>query len=61
MDLKKRKKLIIGILIGVVVLIVAVPLIVLGVSKAFTAQESGSAPTGSSRPGTPSERTPSWG
>lgn len=40
MDLKKRKKLIIGILIGVVVLIVAVPLIVLGVSKAFTAQES---------------------
>ena len=40
MELKKRKKLIIGILIAVVVLIVAVPLIVLGVSKAFTAQES---------------------
>ena len=40
MELKKRKKLIIGILIGVVVLLVAVPLIVLGVSKAFTAQES---------------------
>ena len=40
MELKKRKKLIIGILIAVVVLLVAVPLIVLGVSKAFTAQES---------------------
>ena len=40
MELKKRKKLIIGILIAAVVLIVAVPLIVLGVSKAFTAQES---------------------
>lgn len=40
MELKKRKKLIIGILIAVVVLVVAVPLIVLGVSKAFTAQES---------------------
>lgn len=40
MELKKRKKLIIGILIAVVVLVVAIPLIVLGVSKAFTAQES---------------------
>ena len=40
MELKKRKKLIIGIILGVIVLAVAVPLIVLGVSKAFTAQES---------------------
>lgn len=40
MDLKKRKKLIVGVILGVVVLVVAVPLIVLGVSKAFTAQES---------------------
>lgn len=40
MDLKNRKKLIIGVILGVVVLVVAVPLIVLGVSKAFTAQES---------------------
>ena len=40
MDLKNRKKLIVGVILGVVVLVVAVPLIVLGVSKAFTAQES---------------------
>lgn len=40
MDLKKRKKLIVGVILGVVVLVVAVPLIVLVVSKAFTAQES---------------------
>lgn len=40
MDLKKRKKLTVGVILGVVVLVVAVPLIVLGVSKAFTAQES---------------------
>lgn len=40
MDLKKHKKLLAGIIIGVIVLIVAVPVIILAVSKAFTAQES---------------------
>lgn len=36
----KHKKLILGIVIAVIVLIAAIPLIVLAVSKAFTAQES---------------------
>lgn len=40
MDLKNHKKLLAGIIIGVIVLIVAVPVIILAVSKAFTAQES---------------------
>lgn len=40
MDLKSHKKLLAGIIIGVIVLIVAVPVIILAVSKAFTAQES---------------------
>ena len=40
MDLKKHKKLLAGIILGVILLIVAVPIIILAVSKAFTAQES---------------------
>lgn len=40
MDLKNHKKLLAGIIIGVIVLIVAVPVIILAVSKSFTAQES---------------------
>ena len=40
MDLKNHKKLLAGIIIGVIALIVAVPVIILAVSKAFTAQES---------------------
>lgn len=36
----KHKKLILGIVIAVIVLIAAIPPIVLAVSKAFTAQES---------------------
>lgn len=40
MDLKNHKKLLAGIILGVILLIVAVPVIVLAVSKAFTAQES---------------------
>ena len=40
MDLKKHKKLLAGIVLGVILLIVAVPIIILAVSKAFTAQES---------------------
>lgn len=40
MDLKNHKKLLAGIIIGVIVLIIAVPVIILAVSKAFTAQES---------------------
>ena len=40
MDLKNHKKLLAGIILGIIVLIIAVPVIVLAVSKAFTAQES---------------------
>lgn len=40
MELKNHKKLIIGIIAAVIVLVVAVPIIVMAVSKAFTAQES---------------------
>lgn len=40
MDLKNHKKLLAGIILGVIVLIIAVPIIILAVSKAFTAQES---------------------
>lgn len=40
MDLKNHKKLLAGIILGVILLIVAVPIIILAVSKAFTAQES---------------------
>lgn len=40
MELKSHKKLIIGIIAAVIVLVIAVPVIVMAVSKAFTAQES---------------------
>lgn len=40
MDLKNHKKLLAGIILGIIVLIIAVPVIILAVSKAFTAQES---------------------
>lgn len=40
MELKNHKKLIIGIIAAVIVLVIAVPIIVMAVSKAFTAQES---------------------
>lgn len=40
MDLKNHKKMLAGIIIGVILLIIAVPVIILAVSKAFTAQES---------------------
>lgn len=40
MELKSHKKLIIGIIAVVIVLVIAVPVIVMAVSKAFTAQES---------------------